>query len=298
VILMMKPFLKSLVIGPAMSLVLASATTHAGPVTVPNTFVSGAPARADEVNANFNAVAGAVNDNDTRIDTNVSDISRNASDIATNASEIASNASGVAANASEIAANTSGVATNAAAIANITGAPRYVIVDSNGQIIGDIIGGGFTWPVIITSEGYVTELRSADGIVRPGSHVFFTEQGCTGDSYMDLGNDLDGTTTNQGYRLSTDWHGGVGGIYNLLPYNSGDTTVEYWYIPRGPTIVSNLPIQSVKVGVIDFNQNTITLACHDIVATIPTAVAAFANDPAVTGIANAPYAAPLAYERR
>ncbi len=39
----------------------------AGPITTPNTFTAGTPARAAEVNANFSAVASAVNDNDARI---------------------------------------------------------------------------------------------------------------------------------------------------------------------------------------------------------------------------------------
>ena len=36
-------------------------------VTVPNTFVNGTPADADQVNANFDAVEIAVNDNDARL---------------------------------------------------------------------------------------------------------------------------------------------------------------------------------------------------------------------------------------
>ena len=38
-----------------------------GPVSVPNTFVANTTALAAEVNANFNAVETAINDNDTRI---------------------------------------------------------------------------------------------------------------------------------------------------------------------------------------------------------------------------------------
>jgi len=37
-------------------------------VTVPNTFVNGTPADVDQVNANFDAVELAVNDNDARTD--------------------------------------------------------------------------------------------------------------------------------------------------------------------------------------------------------------------------------------
>ena len=46
----------------------------AGNVTIPNTFSSGTPAVAAEVNANFGALETAVNDNDSRITTNSNDL--------------------------------------------------------------------------------------------------------------------------------------------------------------------------------------------------------------------------------
>ena len=53
----------------AIALVTCSATSLAvaGPVTTPNTFSSGSPAVAAEVNDNFSAIEAAVNDNDARI---------------------------------------------------------------------------------------------------------------------------------------------------------------------------------------------------------------------------------------
>lgn len=42
---------------------------EAGEVAIPNTFTSGTPAKADEVNENFNAVKSSVDDNDSRITT-------------------------------------------------------------------------------------------------------------------------------------------------------------------------------------------------------------------------------------
>jgi Phage Tail Collar Domain/Collagen triple helix repeat (20 copies) len=50
-----------LAVAVGVALVMAAAGARSGPVTVPNTFVPGTPARAADVNANFAAVAGAVN---------------------------------------------------------------------------------------------------------------------------------------------------------------------------------------------------------------------------------------------
>jgi hypothetical protein len=41
--------------------VVTATSAYSGPVTIPNTFTPGTPARAADVNANFSAVAGAVN---------------------------------------------------------------------------------------------------------------------------------------------------------------------------------------------------------------------------------------------
>ncbi|NVJ49389.1 MAG: hypothetical protein HWE11_03315 [Gammaproteobacteria bacterium] len=46
-------------------------------VTIPNSFSSGTPARASEVNQNFNAVKAAVDDNDARITSNAANITAN-----------------------------------------------------------------------------------------------------------------------------------------------------------------------------------------------------------------------------
>lgn len=51
------------------ALIAISATLAAGPLTTPNSFTAGTPARASEINANFSAVATAVNDNNARIAT-------------------------------------------------------------------------------------------------------------------------------------------------------------------------------------------------------------------------------------
>jgi len=106
-------------------LILGSTAGWAGNLSVPNTFVSGTKAVAADVNANFDAVATEVNDNDTRITTNAADIATNASAIATkaNAADVTANAAAINANATAIGtkADAATVTANTADIATNTG---------------------------------------------------------------------------------------------------------------------------------------------------------------------------------
>lgn len=56
-----------LVLFSSLILLTAFSSTHAGEVTIPNTFTADTPAIAAEVNANFTAVKTAVDDNDSRM---------------------------------------------------------------------------------------------------------------------------------------------------------------------------------------------------------------------------------------
>jgi len=60
-------------------LTAAGSLAVADTLDVPNTFTSGTPARASEVNANFSAAEAAVNDNDSRISANSAAIAQRGS---------------------------------------------------------------------------------------------------------------------------------------------------------------------------------------------------------------------------
>jgi len=114
-------------IGTFTLLSLGSASALASDLTVPNEFVSGTPAVAADVNANFDAIEAAVDDNDTRITTNTADIATNTADIAdkADAADVTANSAAIAtkadqsdvdANTANILSNTTNIGANATAI--------------------------------------------------------------------------------------------------------------------------------------------------------------------------------------
>lgn len=82
---MNKNFLKTLIL---VTMSLWGSHLIAGSITVPNTFTGGTTASAAEVNANFDAVKSAVDDNDARITENTSDIAANVVNITDNMNAI------------------------------------------------------------------------------------------------------------------------------------------------------------------------------------------------------------------
>lgn len=95
---------------------MTSGAVFAAGAPVANQFSAGQPARAAEVNANFQELADRTEINTTNISTNTSGISTNATGIATNVSGISTNAAGVSTNAAGIATNATGITGNTAEI--------------------------------------------------------------------------------------------------------------------------------------------------------------------------------------
>ena len=97
-------------------LITLSPVAHADTVSIPNTFVNGTPADAEQMNANFDEVEAAVNDNDARI---------------TAAQDTASAAAGAAGeNSAAITALQGGVSSNAETISNLDAFANFLADDA------------------------------------------------------------------------------------------------------------------------------------------------------------------------
>lgn len=113
----------------------------AGSVTVPNTFVAGTKAVAADVNANFDAVETAVNDNDARITANTAAIATkaDAATVTANTAAIATNAADIATNTADIATNTANIATHTTDINNLKQNGNKNGVACTGNDAGDVM---------------------------------------------------------------------------------------------------------------------------------------------------------------
>ncbi|MFK8012436.1 MAG: hypothetical protein AB8B80_10370 [Marinicellaceae bacterium] len=126
-------------------LIATSCLIQADTVTIPNTFTANTPAVASQVNANFDAVKTAVDDNDTRIDDLLLAVAQLQTDLATANSQIAVlNNSLITAN-SDIDALSAGLF---AAVADID--TRFNIIEDNSVLELD----GYL--MLSTVDGYDT----------------------------------------------------------------------------------------------------------------------------------------------
>lgn len=130
---------------------LVGTQVWAGNVSIPNTFTDGTTASAGEVNENFNAVKAGVNDNDSRINSNVSDITTNANAIA-------------------------------AAV------PQAVLKDADEVYVGRVIGmATVSAPYVLTDLSYRTVFLLGQGMIggraAPPIRIYYESSGCTGTAY-------------------------------------------------------------------------------------------------------------------
>lgn len=127
---------------------LVGTQVWAGNVSIPNTFTDGTTASAGEVNENFNAVKTGVNDNDSRINRNISDITTNANAIA-------------------------------AAV------PQAVLKDANEAYVGRVIGmPSVSQAYVLTDKGYRTNIRIPNGKLQLSHTIVFESIDCTGAAYI------------------------------------------------------------------------------------------------------------------
>ena len=108
--------MRRILLGLSLLLITLSPVAHADTVSIPNTFVNGTPADAEQMNANFDEVEAAVNDNDARI---------------TAAQDTASAAAGAAGgNSAAITALQGGVSSNAETISNLDAFANFLADDA------------------------------------------------------------------------------------------------------------------------------------------------------------------------
>jgi hypothetical protein len=146
-------------------------------------------------------------------------------------------------------------------------------------------------PLIMTTQGYVAAMEVVDGKVSARIQVLYTDIDCAGTAYIDINNSLEGTETDGGYFLGQDATV-VGGVLNVQ--HQSMPGVAYWYVPKTPTLVDDMQVQSAKL----YDWNTETVVCDAVSATIDTAAEVFLNDPAVTGIPDTAFSGPLRYDYR
>jgi len=130
-----------------------SFSTLADDLTIPNTFQSGTPARAAEVNDNFTAVESSVDDN--------------AADIVANTMQINANAASIT------------------AVVNASGVPVY----AQGIQIGRFLSGFGDHIYLTNDQGFIIPLTN---VSTPSPYVrvlnlFYTEQDCGGAVYTSIG---------------------------------------------------------------------------------------------------------------
>lgn len=184
-----------------LAVTLWSCQLVAGSVTVPNTFVGGSTASASEVNANFDALKTAVDDNDARITTNTSATSVNASNITANANAIS------------------------AAV------PQVQLKDANGTYVGRVIGmSSIAGPFVLTDQGYRTNIAIGQGSVIEIANILYESASCTGPAYVETRSHIGSVFLQEGLDHAAAY---AAGVFLYVHNDATKITINAYSNPMG-----------------------------------------------------------------
>jgi len=222
-----------------------ASVVHAGPVDVPNTFQSGTPARAAEVNANFAAVEGAVDDNAERISTLESEVAERLATLESGLlaggipirvgndvvgrfvtqvfPEVRVDVSGSVGAATELVAQRTAVATT----------EELILVSNTGYFFG------------VTATDFAPPPRGAEGTLGP-LFLFYVSSDCSGQPYFPV----EGPTG-----FLSNFEPGTGDRFPLrrwyarqgIAFRSPDPTVNEAFMVRRNQTVLQLELNSLYV---------------------------------------------------
>jgi len=228
---------------------------------VPNDFQAGTPARAAEVNENFNTLETAIDDNAANVAINTADITANTANAAVNTSSIQTNAANISNNADAIDA-----------VALSSGLQIYSQGVSIGNFVEFLQSGiePYYYMRVVSHKGYLFKVTSyLDSTVSdpefaylPRGIIYFSDPGCTGTAKV---------PTN----LST---AALGTVFK----GWGPTPNSVYYIPRGSTQISGAyqSIWKQSPSQPQFGE------CDNESSSRPVMVAVLPNDEEITGVSN------------